>query len=51
MNAGENHGMLGAAQPQPSEKFDGEKGKTELTTEYREHTESGFFRVFPVFRG
>ena len=39
MNAEENHGMLGAAQPQPNEKFDREKQKTELTTEYTEHLE------------
>jgi hypothetical protein len=51
MNTEENHGILGAAQPQPNEEFDREKEETELTTEYTEHTESGFFRVFRVFRG
>jgi hypothetical protein len=46
-----NPGTLGAAQPQPNEKVDREKGKTELTTECTEHTGSGFLRVFRVFRG
>jgi hypothetical protein len=39
------HGTLGAAQPQPNEKLGTEKERTELTTEYTEHTERELFRT------
>jgi hypothetical protein len=45
-----NHGRLGAAEPQPNEKLDTEKERTELTTEYTEHTEKELFRTtIPYF--
>jgi hypothetical protein len=46
-----NHEALGAPQPQPNETLDTEEERTELTTEYTEHTERELFRVFGVFRG
>jgi hypothetical protein len=46
----ENHGIPGAAQPQPNEKLDTEKERTELTTEYTEHTErEPFHTTIPHF--